>query len=428
MKVKTDKGGMTLALGDLLTVEDPVWVWDIRARRILWANRAGQAFWEADGLDALRARRFPARSSVLTRIAAQAGESAQSREWTETLTLPGRADKNPVTCYMQSLLVAGGQPGVIVRALDAPGKRGRPKPKLPPSRKSVPRVANGKAALKAVAARLDLDQGKTEQTLQPRYAAPPASASRNGAAARMPAEAPPSPAAVQSAAHAALIRELCHELRNPLTVIIGFAERIRDIDPSRARLMAKSYAENILEGAELALEILRDFSTRLRDGPGQPRQPQPVNVKSAVESCLRLVAPLAKQAGLTLGKSLGRRLPQLKTEERALKQMLLNVLLNAVRHQKTGGRISVKARRRRDGVLVIGVSDDGVGMTKKEIRAALGGKRAQVSENGALSGLGLPLVKRLVQDAGGTIAIESARRKGTTVEMSFPPQSLAPVA
>ncbi len=69
MSVKTDKGGVSLALGDLLMAEDPVWVWDIRARKILWANRAGQAFWGADGLDALRARRFPARDKSLARIA-----------------------------------------------------------------------------------------------------------------------------------------------------------------------------------------------------------------------------------------------------------------------------------------------------------------------------------------------------------------------
>lgn len=408
MNVKTDRGGFSLALGDLLTVEDPVWVWDIGARRILWANRAGQAFWNADGLDALRERRFPARSSVLARIATLASDSGQSREWTEKIALPGRADKTPVTCYMQSLLVAGGQPGVIVRALDVSLRRDRPKPKLPPARKAGVRVSDGKTALRAVAARLE--RGK-ERHAQPGTA-----------------QAPPDNAAPEeSPSHAALIRELCHELRNPLTVIIGFAERIRDSDAARARVMARSYAENILEGAELALDLLRDFSFRLRDGALTPPPPEPVDVKTAIESCLRLVSPLAKQAGLTLGKSMGRRLPHLKTEERALKQMLLNVLLNAVRHQKTGGRISVRARRRRDGALVIGVSDDGIGMTRKEIKAALGEKRAENADSGAISGLGLPLVKRLVQAAGGSIAIESARYKGTTVEMSFPPESLTAI-
>jgi two-component system cell cycle sensor histidine kinase PleC len=175
------------------------------------------------------------------------------------------------------------------------------------------------------------------------------------------------------------------------------------------------------------MQILREFSNRVRDD-GFPRQPAaPADVRAVIESCLRLVAPLAKQEGLKLSRSLERGLPQLAVEERALKQMLLNVLLNAIRHQKTGGRIAVSAKwKKRDGVLRIAVSDDGVGMSRKEIKAALGGKRARVSEAGDPSGLGLPLVRRLVEAAGGVIEIESAKRKGTTVAMSFPPGSLAP--
>ncbi len=107
-----------------------------------------------------------------------------------------------------------------------------------------------------------------------------------------------------------------------------------------------------------------------------------------------------------------------------MKQILLNVLINAVRHQKTGGRIFVRAKLRRDGALVIAMTDNGIGMTKKEIKTALGGKRKATAASGELSGFGLPLVKRLAESVGGTIAIESARYKGTTVEMVFPPQSL----
>ncbi len=265
-------------------------------------------------------------------------------------------------------------------------------------------------ALKSIAVQLDAARSRRR-----------GKATKSGlSSANMPA-APPE--ASSSQAHAALIRELCHELRNPLTVIIGYAERIRDGDRSRSHAKVVSYAQNILEGAQLAMDILRDFSGRLVESAA-PSQPPTADVKAAVESCLRLVAPLAKQAGLRLSKSLGKHLPQLMAQDRALKQIMLNVLLNAVRHQKTGGRIAVKARRLRDGRLRIVISDDGIGMTKKEIKAALHGKPAQQPRPGSLSGLGLPLVKRLVEDAGGAITIESARRKGTTVEIRFPPSSL----
>ena len=209
-----------------------------------------------------------------------------------------------------------------------------------------------------------------------------------------------------------------------LTVIIGFAERIRDSDAARVQAKAKDYAQNILEGAELAMAILRDFAGRLREDDALPRFPETTDVRAAIESSLRMVAPLARQADLKIGRSIGRQLPHLKAEERILKQILLNVLINAVRHQKTGGRTFVRARLRRDGALVIAITDNGIGMTKKEIKTALGGKRKVTAASGELSGFGLPLVKRLAESVGGTISIESARYKGTTVEMAFSPESL----
>jgi signal transduction histidine kinase len=405
MSVDTDKGASaSLALGDLLTADDPVWIWDLGARRILWANRAGQAFWGAGTLDALRERGFGVRDRTLSRVKAFAADSAQAREWTETLSFTGRGDRSPVTCALQSLQVAGGNPGLIVRVLDAPP------PKAASGSKRAASNLTEEPALKAIAARLQKARASRRRSPAPIANAPD------------PGEAD----AAAGQTSAALIRELCHELRNPLTVIIGFAERICESETGRSPSKAKAYAENILEGAHLAMDILRDFSGRAGAPVFTP--PEPADVKAAVESCLRLVSPLAKQAGLTLSKSVGRHLPRLNAEDRALKQILLNVLLNAVRHQKTGGRISVTARRRRNGALRIGISDDGIGMTKKEIKAALGGKRKPATDSGPLSGLGLPLVKRLVENAGGSIAIESARRKGTAVEMNFPRGSLVETA
>jgi signal transduction histidine kinase len=403
MSVETDGGGAAaLSLGDILTADEPVWVWDIEARRILWANRAGRAFWGAETLETLRERRFDARSKALSRMAALAGGPDVAREWTESLALPGRADRAPVTCHMQAMQVAGGRPGLIVRALDRPPARARPRPARTADAPDDGNAADS-VALKHIAARLKQAQvAKRGKPRAPEHrAAPPAAALPD-----------------------ALIRELCHELRNPLTVILGFAERIRDSDPVRARAAIKTYAGNILEGAHFALEILSDLSARLHRGETAPPPAEPADVHAAVATCLRLIAPLARQAGMSVSKSVGRSLPRLRAEERALKQILLNVLVNAVRHQKTGGRIAVTARMRRDRSLLLAVSDDGIGMTKKEIKAALSGGRRANGEAGGQSGIGLPLVKRLVESAGGDLSIESARRKGTTVAMRFPPASL----
>ena len=412
MSVEADKGGaVSLAFGDILTAEEPVWVWDIEAWRILWANGAGRVFWGAKTLEELRARRFDPRNKTLIRLGARAGIT---REWTDTLTLPG-SGKPPMSCMMQTLDVAGGRPGLLVRALETRPVRIAPRT-LPEEQAAAPAAENlaATAAMKRLGARVKSAQAFRRASGKPSLA--PAA----------PAIEQPPPAAEKREAglSPALVRELCHELRNPLTVILGFAERIRDSDPVRARGKIKGYAENILEGAQFAMEILADFAGRLRDGGEPAVLAPPADVGAAVASSLRLVAPLAKQAGMSLSKSVGRTLPRLRAEERTLKQILLNVLVNAVRHQKTGGTIAVTARMRRDRSLLLAISDDGIGMTKKEIRAALGAKPDAPVKATSGSGIGLPLVKRLVESAGGAIAIQSTRHKGTTVAMTFPPESL----
>ena len=412
--MESDGGsGGHIPLGDFLTAEEPVWVWDAAARRILWANQAGRAFWGAASNEGLRVRKFDARSKAVLRMAALANEAGEKREWVETLTLGAATGRQSITCHMQSLEVAGGHPGLIVKALrDTTAREPRAPaetPEAPPRSPSDKRAARAdKTALDAIAARLK--QGPAEDSRR---------------RPKTSAHAPPS-REIQPNAALLTVRELCHELRNPLTVILGFAERIRDTaPPGRNQERLRAYAADIMESAHLAMAILGDFSMRILRPEEGPSAPEPVDIKATVESCLRLIAPLAKQAGLKVSKSAGGGLPPLLAGERVLKQILLNVLMNAVRHQKTGGRIKVTARKRKDGAVRLAIADDGKGMTKKEIRSVMRATRrkAAVLPAPGRSGLGLPLVKRLVESAGGTLAIESARGKGTMVEMLFPAAS-----
>ncbi|WP_170937015.1 HAMP domain-containing sensor histidine kinase [Rhodomicrobium sp. R_RK_3] len=331
----------------------------------------------------------------------------ERREWVEVVTLPAASGRRAVRCHLQTLEVAGGHPGLIVKALGEEKARGAPSPAAAmPAREAnaggEPEARGSKsdrAALDSIAARLS---------------------KREGRGGGVP---PPRPSAAPGLDREALelgVRELSHELRNPLAVILGFAERIRDsAPPGRAQDRLRGYAADIMESAHLALAILGDFSDRiLRPGDIFPK-PEPVAISAMVESCLRLIAPLAKSAGIKVSRNTGGRLPLLAAGERVVKQILLNVLMNAVRHQKTGGRIKVKARLRKDGMVRLSVADDGRGMTKKEIRSVLGSGRKKAQPAPGRSGLGLPLVRKLVEAAGGELAIESVRGKGTTVEITF---------
>ena len=364
--MESDGGsGGLIPLGDFLTAEEPVWVWDAAARRILWANEAGRAFWGATSNEGLRARKFDARGKAVLRMGVLAKGAGDKREWVETLHLGAAAGQQSVTCHIQSLEVAGGHPGLIVKALRDTAERApeASEPEAPGASLRSPaekRAAKAdRTALDAIAARLN--HGPAKQSRRP-----------------LPKTPAPAPPIRETRPDAALltVRELCHELRNPLTVILGFAERISDTAPAgRHQEKLRAYAADIMESAHLAMAILGDFSMRVLRPDDGPPAPEPVDIKTAVESCLRLIAPLAKQAGLKVSKSTGSELPPLLAGEHVLKQILLNVLMNAVRHQKTGGRIQVTARKRKDGTVRLAIADDGKGMTKRDIRNVMSAAR-----------------------------------------------------
>ncbi len=405
----------SLSLGDFLTAEEPVWVWDASARRILWANQAGRDFWGAASLDELRARRFSARNKSIQRLNSLASQPGRRREWVETLSLAAASGRRTVECYLQSLEVAGGRPGLIVKALahanghdpDAPAADAQTH--KPSEITSAYALHPDQSTLDAIAARLKRGG---------RHAKAKAKATREPGR-----EKPVAALAIDPEALALTIREFCHELRNPLTVMLGFAERIRDgLAGGKSKAQIGGYAGNILESAEFAMAILADFSARMLSPDAVRSEPDPVDIRQTVEASVRMISPLAKQAGLKLFRSTSPGLPALRTGERVLKQILLNLLMNAVRHQKTGGRIKVTARGRKDGSVRLAIADDGKGMTKKEIRTVMAAARRKTAPplQPGRSGLGLPLVIRLVEGAGGRLTIASARGKGTIVEMVFP--------
>lgn len=413
----TENGaGAFLPLGDFLTTEEPVWVWDATARRILWANRAGRAFWGAETLDALRSRRFSSRSKAVGRLTSLAVRSDGVNESVEALTFDSASGRTSLKCYVQALQIAGGRPGLIVKALDY--ANGGDSPPASDSEATKRASASGKAqreqGRKSKSDRAALD------AIASRLKAGPAPQDRQAPAIERPAASSFADAPGREAL-ALSIREFAHEMRNPLTVILGFAERIKEIAPAgRKQDQLCAYADDILEGANLALAILVDFSARIMQPEEGARQAEPVDLRSAIISCLRLVAPLARTSGIKVYRRTDSHLPPLFTGDSVLKQILLNLLMNALRHHKTGGQIKVTARRRGDGSVRLTVADDGKGMTKKEINSVLRNMRRRIPPPSGRSGLGLPLVKRLVEETGGKLAIESKRGKGTTAEIIFP--------
>jgi len=139
---------------------------------------------------------------------------------------------------------------------------------------------------------------------------------------------------------------------------------------------------------------------------------------------------LAEQAGLRLASEFAPRLPHVIADATCLKQILLNLLGNAVKFTYADGDVTVLTGRARNGSVWLAVRDTGSGMSRKDIDRILAAaplrNREQHSENGGL-GIGLPLVRSLAEANGARFAIDSTRGKGTTATISFPKDRVVPV-
>ena len=144
-----------------------------------------------------------------------------------------------------------------------------------------------------------------------------------------------------------------------------------------------------------------------------------------VAECLRLTRGKAHEGGLRLTSELAPGLPNLVVDRLRFKQALLNLCSNAIKFTPPGGTVHVSADAADDGGFVLKVADTGIGMTLEQIPVALEPFRQVASpfaRNAEGTGLGLALVKSLIECHDGRLEIESALHKGTTVRLVLPPE------
>mgnify|MGYP001547689496 CR=1 FL=1 len=221
---------------------------------------------------------------------------------------------------------------------------------------------------------------------------------------------------------------MSHELRTPLNAILGFSEVIGDqlFGPvGNDRYIA--YARDIYKSGSLLLDLVNDILdiAKLEAGKVELHETT-IALPDIVEQCLILLRDRARAGGLTLSCELPEDLPALIADERTLKQILLNLLTNAVKFTCDGGRVTVSAAAAADG-LSLSVSDTGIGMSQEDIAVALsafGQVHSRVTRRHQGTGLGLPISRSLAQLHGGDLAIQSKPGDGTTVTVRFPASRL----
>jgi signal transduction histidine kinase len=220
----------------------------------------------------------------------------------------------------------------------------------------------------------------------------------------------------------ALRCKLAHELRTPLGAVIAYAEILKDehFGPM-ASDRYKNYARNIHESARHAMAVLEGMLKGEEEASGVPQLTfADIDPARIVEACLLVAEPLAEKAGLALSAEVPPNLPRVVADAVSLRQMLLNLLANAIKFARRGDRVKVTVAYDADGPLRISVVDTGPGMEHADHAAGKGvlhQERPRPANAGL--GLGLPLTRTLAAANGAVLAIDSALGRGTCATISF---------
>jgi two-component system cell cycle sensor histidine kinase PleC len=240
-------------------------------------------------------------------------------------------------------------------------------------------------------------------------------------AARVQAEA-------ASQAKSEFLANMSHELRTPLNAIIGFSDLMKSelLGPIENRTYAGYVADIHFSGRHL-LEIINDILDVVRHESGKMDLNDDVlAVEEIVDEALRLVAPQALRGNVELIWAHPMpALPPLRCDRVRVRQMLLNILSNAIKFTEAGGTVEVKGEAGTGLDLI--VRDTGIGIDPADISRIMTpfGQIAPVyTRNHQGMGLGLVLTKALIERHGGRLTLYSAPRVGTTVRLSFPAQRM----
>jgi len=232
-----------------------------------------------------------------------------------------------------------------------------------------------------------------------------------------------------SEAKSQFLAAINHELRTPLNAIIGFAEMLTSqaLGPIGNERYSR-YAQDIRDSGAHLLSMINDILELSRmDADRATLHEESFDPADVVAEALRMVEPQAEGGKLSLAVNIAARLPKLTADRRLVRQVLVNLLANAVRFTPEGGEVSVHGFLRGEE-LCLEVRDTGIGIAEEDIPRALE-RFSQV--DGKLSrkhdgaGLGLPMAKQFMELHGGALQLASTPGRGTQVCIAFPAERLA---
>lgn len=226
------------------------------------------------------------------------------------------------------------------------------------------------------------------------------------------------------------IAKLAHELKTPLSAIAAAAEIMRDerlgpIGSERYR----GYAGDIHDVARHALDIINAMlQARAAGGEPAPLATAEIDLNDLAARAVSAMQPLAERSRLAIELDFEPRLPHISADVLSVRQILFNLIANALKFTASGGVMRVSTRQTRAGRVEIEIADTGTGMSAREIAEALDKTSPPAPgprREGGL-GFGLPLVRALAEANGAELSILSEVGKGTTATVSFAKDRVTP--
>ena len=220
------------------------------------------------------------------------------------------------------------------------------------------------------------------------------------------------------------LASMSHELRTPLNAVIGFSEFLIDERPGPLNAKQKEYIHDILQSGRHLLELINDVLDLSKVEAGRMDLfPERFSLAEAIGEVCSILSPLATNKNIALNREVAGDLGEVTLDKQRLKQILYNLLSNALKFTDEGGRVEISAVPQDEGWFRLAVHDTGIGISAENM-GKLFIEFQQLDQGFSRryqgTGLGLALTKKLVELQGGTISVESEPGQGSTFTVTLP--------
>jgi len=220
------------------------------------------------------------------------------------------------------------------------------------------------------------------------------------------------------------LANMSHELRTPLNAIIGFSEIIaHELFGPLGNEKYLDYMKDIHKSSLHLLAIINDVLDMSKIEAGKLKlSKEPLNIRHLIGEVIRMMREWAESRSIEMVTKLPVEEVEIWADERAMKQIFLNLMSNAIKFSREGSQVCIRVVSDEPGLAVVEFEDHGIGMTEEELERALqpfGQAKPSTTRNYGGTGLGLPITKGLIEVHGGKLAIESRVDQGTTARISL---------